>query len=88
MGNELLRQYSDLKNLELINRLFPHYNYLNDKKISIPLKELQNLEIDKITFSLIKKKLGDKIPEDSRFITEKGSELKLEEEDIFNMENS
>ena len=57
------------------------------KKISISLKELENVEIDKITLSLIRKKLGDKIPEDSRFITEQGSELKLEE-DLGNMENS
>ena len=73
--------------MDKTNRLFPNYIYLNGKKISIPLKELENVEIDKITLSLIKKKLGDKIPEDSRFITEQGSELKLEE-DLGNMENS
>ena len=57
--------------MDKTNRLFPNYIYLNGKKISVPLKELENVEIDKISLSLIRKKLGDKIPEDSRFISER-----------------
>ena len=57
------------------------------KKISISLKELENVEIDKITLSLIRKKLGDKIPEDSRFISGRDNALEIEEEDKNNMEN-
>ena len=73
--------------MDKTNRLFPNYIYLNGKKISIPLKELENVEIDKITLSLIRKKLGDEIPEDSRFISERDNLLEIEEEDKNNMEN-
>ena len=82
MGIQIFEQTS-----YLMNRLFPHYIYLNGEKISISVKEFENDEIDKINLNLIREKLGNKIPNDSRFIYERDEEIEIDKEKEKNMGN-